>query len=234
MAKTKKNAKKTLTFEETLAAIGVMTSTRQLASDAITSVDIEETLADAVTSFADKDSDQRWLGPVLAWVDVHGASVIIEKLAKILKRRIKLGSNVEFVSLLAAFAMRSGHKRWRTLIHFAPKKERYVGHPDLAPSLVNLRGYEDWAKSVNFIVAKGSLLAQRKWTLSQSSLATQNLQYRNRLIYGSQWRADIITAFERGARTPAEASRLSGASYEPCHRVFRELEAAGVIVEKAG
>lgn len=231
MAKLRNTNKQTtvLTLDEKLAAIGVMTSTQQLSSETIAYVDLEETLADAIISFADTGDNQRWLGPVLAWVEVHGTTVIIEKLTKILKRRIKLGSNVEFVGLLAAFAIAHGYKRWRSLMLMAPKDPKYIGHPDLAPSLVKLRGHEDWAKEVNFLVAKGSLLPQRKWTLSQSSLAMQNQQYRNRLVYGAQWRADIITAIEHGARTPSEASRASGASYEPCHRVFKELEAAGLI-----
>ena len=221
-----------LSLEEKLAAMGVMTATSQLTTEQIAAVDIEETLADVIVYFGDPGNDQRWLGPVLAWVEVHGSAVIVEKLTKTLKRRIKLGDNVEFASLLAAYAVTQGHKRWRSLLLMAPIALRYVGHPDLAPSLVKIRGEEAWAKGVNFIIPKGSVLPQGKWTLSLSSVAMQNQQYKNRLIYGAQWRADIITAIERGARTPTEASMASGASYEPCHRVFRELEAAGVIPAK--
>ena len=54
-------------------------------------------------------------------------------------------------------------------------------------------------------------------------------QYRNRLIYGAQWKADINTAIENGARLPAEGSCATGASYEPCHRVFSELAAAEMM-----
>ena len=59
---------------------------------------------------------------------------------------------------------------------------------------------------------KGAIRTDPKWTLSREALAAINRQYRNRLIYGPQWRADIVTAVKRGATTPAEASRLSGAS----------------------
>ena len=54
-------------------------------------------------------------------------------------------------------------------------------------------------------------------------------QYRNHLLYGAQWKADIITAIESIARTPAEASRATGARYDPCDRVFSELAAAGMM-----
>lgn len=40
-----------------------------------------------------------------------------------------------------------------------------------------------------------------KWALSKKAVAKRHNQYRNRLIYGAQWRADIVTAYELGART---------------------------------
>jgi len=221
-----------LSLEEKLAAIGVTTATERPTTEQISAADLEEALADVIVSFAAPGNDQRWLGPVLAWVEAHGSAVIIEKLTKILKRRNKLGDNVEFASLLATYALAHGHKRWQSLLLLAPVAPRLVGHPDLAPSLLEIRGAEAWAKTANFLVPNGSLVPQGKWILSPSSVAMQNQQYRNRLIYGAQWRADIITAIQRGARNPTEASMASGASYEPCHRVFRELEAAGVVPAK--
>jgi hypothetical protein len=85
-------------------------------------------------------------------------------------------------------------------------------------------------KDSGFLVPKGVVEINPKWTLARASLARLNRQYRNRLIYGAQWRADIITAFELGADTPTKASRMSGASYEPCHRVLGELQAAGLKI----
>jgi hypothetical protein len=155
--------------------------------------------------------------------------VIIEKLSKILDRHARNGTSVEYAALLGRFAAAEGHKRWHALLSHAPKTPRIVGPSDLALSLLKLRGDESWARDAGFLVPRGSLNVETKWTLSRSALARLNLQYRNRLVYGAQWRADIITAIERGAQTPAEASRASGASYEPCHRVFGELVAAGVV-----
>ena len=57
-----------------------------------------------------------------------------------------------------------------------------------------------------------------------------NRQYRNRYLYGPSWRADIVTAIESGATSPAEIVRRLGCSYEPAHRVFREY----ALAAKAG
>ncbi len=216
-------------LEEKLAAIGVMTASRRLSARDVAAVDIEATIADVVAAFAADPSSLRWLGPVLAWIREHGSAVIVEKLTKLLHHRASDGTSVEYAALLARFAVAEGHKRWHSLLQFAPATPRLVGPPDLAPSLLKLRGEEDWAREAGFRVPRGSLTAEAKWTLSRAALARVNRQYRNRLVYGAQWRADIVTAVERGARTPTEASRASGASYEPCHRVFSELAAAGVL-----
>ena len=82
----------------------------------------------------------------------------------------------------------------------------------MSASLLKLRGEEEWSRGSGFTLPKGVVRTDPKWTLSREALAAINRQYRNRLIYGPQWRADIVTAVKRGATTPAEASRLSGAS----------------------
>ena len=213
-------------LEQKLAAIGVMVATQPLSREAASMVDIEDTIADSIVHLDGDGGDMRWLGSLLAWVRIHGGVVIIEKLVKILQRRFKQGASVEFAALLGQFALEHDHRRWRALLVFAPKSPRLVGPPLLADSLIKVRGEEDWAQPANFLVPRGSLAAESKWVLSPGQLAKLSRQYRNRLIYGPQWRADIITAVEHGARTPAAASRTSGASYEPCHRVLHELEVA--------
>jgi hypothetical protein len=205
-----------------------MTSTRSLTSKEIDSVDIEETLVKACVSL-NKTGDQRLLSLLLSWVSIHGGSVIIEKLTKILLRRQILGDNVEFVALIAKFAEKSGFKRWKILANFAPRIPLVVGPFELAQSLIDMRGEEDWSKDSGFIIPKKTISIDSKWILARNALAQINHQYKNRLVYGPQWRADIITAIELGAKTPTEVSKMCGASYEPCHRVMSELKDAGIL-----
>lgn len=220
-----------LGLEEKLAAIGVMVSARSLSTKEIAAVDIEETLADVTVELCRTEANFRLVGPVLSWIAEHGSAVIVEKLVKILNLRSADGSDVSFSALIGKFALYRGHKRWSTVVEkFASNIHSPVvfGPSDIAESLLALRGEEEWALGSGFRVPAGSATPHAKWTLARKALAKLNRQYRNRLIYGAQWRADIVTAFERGARTPTEASRMSGASYEPCYRVMDELDAAGM------
>jgi len=232
-ARIKNPLKSILGLNEKLAAIGVMLSAESLSTREIESVDIEETLADVAVALgrAQVNANLRLFAPVLSWIEEHGSAVIVEKLTKIILRRREDGADVQCAALFGKFALSKGHKRWSAIVEkIAPKSgsPEVFGPTDLAESLLILRGEEDWARGSGFRVPKGSAVTHSKWTLSRAVLAKRNRQYRNRLIYGAQWRADIVTAYELGARTPAEASRMSGASYEPCYRVKAELDAAGV------
>ena len=113
-------------IEEKLAAIGVMTASRPLSARDVAAVDIEATIADVVGAFAEDHSSLRWLGPVLAWIREHGSAVIVEKLTKLLLHRARDGGSVEYAALIARFAVVEGHKRWHSLLQFAPKTPRLV------------------------------------------------------------------------------------------------------------
>ncbi len=222
---------RTLSLDEKLAGIGLMISSKSLSKREVAMVDIESTLAEAFIALLD-ESNFRLLLPVFTWIEVHGSSVIIEKLVKILEKSTADKQDTSLAALFARFALLAGHKRWSTVAKKFTLKlatPRLLGPSDMAASLVSLRGEETWAKDSGYRVAKGLIVPNSKWVLSRKALAKLNHQYRNRLIYGPQWRADIITAYEQGAKTPTEASRISGASYEPCHRVKLELEAAGLL-----
>lgn len=222
---------KVLSLDQKLAGIGLMVSSKSLLVSEMARVDIESTLAEAFVALLD-ERNLRLLLPVFTWIEVHGSSVIIEKLIKILSKSASDKQDTSLAALFAKFALLAGHKRWSTVANKFKLKlatPRLLGPSDMAASLVSLRGEESWSKDSGYIVAKGLISSNSKWVLSRKALAKLNHQYRNRLIYGPQWRADIITAYEQGAKTPTEASRISGASYEPCHRVKVELEAAGLL-----
>ena len=87
---------------------------------------------------------------------------------------------------------------------------------------MQFKGAEPWLSQHRILAAKGSLRIRPNDVLSVEPLARSNRQYRNRLLYGASWRADIITAIEDGAQTATEISRQVGCSYEPAHRVRRE------------
>ena len=220
-----------LSLDEKLAAIGVLVSSRPLTKSETSQVDIENTLAEAFMGL-NEEGNFRLLLSLFSWIEVHGSSVIIEKLVKFLSKFAEEKKDTSLAGLIARFATHKQHKRWSTIAKkftYQGELPRLLGPKDLAESLLQLRGEEDWARRSGYRVPKGVISPNSKWVLSRKALAKFHHQYRNRLIYGPQWRADIITAYEQGAKTPTEASRISGASYEPCHRVKTELEAAGLF-----
>ena len=89
---------------------------------------------------------------------------------------------------------------------------------------------EEWAGAVNFSVGKGTIQTAAKYTLSRAQIAKLHKQYRNRLIYGAQYRADIVTATQLGITTVKEVVKLIGVSREPASRILAELRDAGVVI----
>lgn len=52
--------------------------------------------------------------------------------------------------------------------------------------------------------------------------AQNNLFIHNRILFGCNWRADIISAIEIGAENPTEVKNRLKCSYETAHRVFND------------
>ena len=105
---------KVLSLDQKLAGIGLMVSSKPLLKSDMARVDIESTLAEAFVSLLD-ESNLRLLLPVFTWIEVHGSSVIIEKLIKILSKSASDKQDTSLAALIARFALRAGHKRWSTI-----------------------------------------------------------------------------------------------------------------------
>ena len=220
-----------LSIEQKLASIGLMVSANEADFKQLREVDIEQTLIEAISCFGSDEAFLRYLNPVFTWIEEHGSAVIVEKFVKLLFNRQLQGKDIAYSFLMAKFAEHVGLRRWNQILKLKPNPDhlRYVGPADICESFIKLRGEEEWSKGSGFKLPKGIILLNKKWILSRSSLAKLNHQYRNRLIYGAQWRSDIITVIERGVTTPIEVSRISGASYEPCHRILADLTDAGKL-----
>lgn len=67
---------------------------------------------------------------------------------------------------------------------------------------------------------------------SREYLAERNHQYRNRVLYGANRRADIITAVESGWGNPSAVANILGCSYEPAHRVLRDYYLFEAVIAK--
>jgi len=205
-----------LTLDQKLSYMGV-----QLANfkklNSLGWVDIENTLHEASFEVA---HDSRLFPLLCSWVSVHGDYVVIEKLMKLQKKK-----NSPWLVAIAICAVNLGFHQWKRLV----KKQKgplALVSIDLALSSISFKGEEPGFKKYGFLVPRGSLRVRASDAQTPERLVKKNPQYRNRLLFGASWRADIITAIEMGMKTPYQISKTLGCSYEPAHRIFKEYSLA--------
>ena len=216
------NAESDSTLNDRLAAIGFRIATSVTPRRAQKApVDIEETLLEAIQA---SEGDGRLASLICSWLVVHGAYVNVERLAKLTKfYPEKPPPAIRLLSVYAAFAFEHCGHKWKKLIR--KSKEPITLYPaEITESAVQLKGAVDYLKKFGFIVPNGSLRIREDDVLKPEELIQRNRLYRNRYLYGPSWRADIITALEAGAKSPAEIVKQVGCSYEPAHRIFREYQ----------
>ena len=183
-------------------------------------IDIEATLLNAMALF---QRDARLASLIFSWVKVHGSYVIVEKLRKLAASAPPEAT--PWLPALAALAVEDGSHKWRKLLHRLDQP-LMLFPAALTRSAVARNGVTGWLERWNIIVPQGALRIRERDVLSPPELIALNRQYRNRYLYGPNWRADIITAIESGAGTPSQVMRLVGCSYEPAHRIFTEYHLA--------
>lgn len=208
---------------EMLTAIGIAFSVR-VPSNVQRNADIEETLI-AASCVLSQGEGERILGPLLSWIWIHGERVNMERLRKLMKSHTGSSQELQWIGAFAHFGASCGQTRWKLLKSSPSEEVSHVG-VEAARRIIAIKGEESWSRGTGFLIPSRSAVVSDKNVLSPAQLARACPQYRNRLIFGTSWRADIATAIGQGAKTPTEAARLSGSSYEPAHRVLQELRLA--------
>lgn len=183
-------------------------------------VDIETMILDIVEIFPE---DTRLASVFLSWVKVHGNYVIVEKLAKFAAQKIKdAGDELPWLSMTAAWAAECGYHKWKKLIR-PVKRPTYLYPKMMSEGAIKLKGITSWLEPLGFRIPMNSIRIREEDVMPPEKLVRYNLQYKNRYLYGPSWRADIITAIQRGITSPAEISRVVGCSYEPAYRISHEF-----------
>lgn len=204
-------------LHQQLASIGVNVN---FSGDLLAFTDIEETIVSVLNNIP---NHKRLLGLILSWTKLHGDKVNIERLAKLVDKKMP-----DWIGLLAVFSLHCKHHRWKKLIQ-RPDSLLSNGSLASAKSRAKLKGEEAWSKGTGYLIPKGSESIADKFILAPEQIAKINRHYKNKLLYGPNWRADIATAIEKGAQNPHQAAKICGCSYEPAHRVFKDFCAAGLI-----
>lgn len=203
-----------LSLDEKLASIGIQLSGIRLLKNAC---DIEITIHEACH---EASNDSRLFSLICSWVSVHGDYVIIEKLMKLQKKKPSV-----WLVAVAIAASNLGFHQWKKLIR-KQKTTQALVDIELAKSLIQLKGEEVSFSQYGFLVPNGSIRIRSRDVLTIENLIRKNLQFKNRFLYGASWRADIITAIQKGVKTPYQIAKEIGCSYEPAYRIFKEYALA--------
>lgn len=192
--------------------------------------DIEETLIEAAYA---AQTDFRLLSVLATWITVHGDYVVVEKFFKKVKAFEKYKGRCSVINLLAAQATSVGFHKWKKWITTSPSDPEYPVKPSLLKGSIEYQGPNEDLISYGVLVPKSFLRIRKADVLTQEELAKENLQYRNRLLFGCSWRAEIVSAIESGIENPSAISRTIGCSYEPAHRVSKEYLLARRVAKVA-
>ncbi len=65
-------------------------------------------------------------------------------------------------------------------------------------------------KAINILVPEGNTRIREDDVLTADELVSINLQYRNRMISGANWRAEIITCIMNGAENANQVANEVG------------------------
>ena len=184
--------------------------------------DLEETL---IESIYEAQNDLRILRILVSWIKIHGGYVIVEKLFKRLKAWESIRGVNPIFELLIGIAVTSGHLKWGKYGKATPKKPIYPGNETLLKSSISVKGEDENLSKLGIKVPRGYLNPRDSDVFTPNELLSVNHQYRNRYLFGPNWRADIITAIECGFENPSQISKKIGCSYEPAYRTYHEYQA---------
>lgn len=187
------------------------------------SFDIERDLIDIIL---EARGDYRVLGLLNLWFKKHADVVILEKFYKIISSRDDLTEDDPVLNFLIASAISTKHNKWKRCLKTSPRKQAYPIDPENLKAAIKIKGKNEAMAKLGILVPNDFLKTRDEKIYDQADLARHNRQYRNRLIIGPNWRADIITAIELGLENPFKISTTLGCGYESAYRVMKEYKIA--------
>lgn len=176
---------------------------------------------DAVMLFLNDFRPERGLKKlslIVLWLRHHRNLLRVERLKSLAKKL-----NDEQTIILKAIANKMinlGDQRWKSILALKSELVNYVISPS---QFIDLKGYDEDFKQVGVSVIPFEERTTKK--LRKSIYAIKNNTWiRNRMKYGSNLRADIITILELGlAKTAYEASKILGCSLNASYKNWNEI-----------
>jgi hypothetical protein len=211
---------KSLNLDTALTKIGIRIWAHDIDESFKDYVDIEETLIKALYEAL---SDGRLLSLIFSWQKIHGEHLIAEKFFKIAALYERVRGPNHLINAFCAYSVHIGfHKYKKGAVRL--KEEKYLSLE--SPGAIKAYGAVDWLKKINILCPTTYFVLKEDSIMTSEDLIKLSLQYKNRFIYGANWRADIITAIQFGYDNPSKIKDLIGCSYEPANRIFKQYKMA--------
>lgn len=203
-----------------LVGIGVL-----FAADAEPDADIEQTLVHASIAGME-DGDLRTLAVLTTWLQAHHLRVNVQRLARLVEAapaRTRVYWSAMAVTL-------KSDRRYARLMGDAGDQR-----VDLVPAgtdyLVRRDGEDARFAGTRLRAAAGVLRERVQDVMSEAELVRHHRGYRNRVVLGATWRADVWTCLEKEPGLAAAAcARRVGCSFAvawEAHRDWTLLERSG-------
>lgn len=195
------------------------------AGDATPCPNIEDTLIFA-SDVGMVEGDLRVLGVLVQWIEVHQAHVNAERLTRALREHPETRVRVFWAAIGAWLGKDRRYARLLTLYTGQPVDLLSVGND----FQIERRGEDERFAGTCLRVPTGTLRRRTADVLSPTDLARQHPGYRNRVLMGPSWRADVWTALEADPTlSAAAAARKASCAFATAWQVkqdFKVLRAA--------
>ncbi len=208
----------TTKIEEKLSYIGFQFAIGFPSSIKSEWVDIEETLIAAIYEI---DDDPKMLSMICSWLKIHGKYLITDKFFKEYEVFKNYRGGCPWFNAICAYMLSIGQHKFKKGV-VKQESPVYLFSKKVAESGIKLKGAFSFLEEINIFVSKSSIRIRDMDAMKPEMLAGINNQYKNRLLYGANRRADIITAIEFGMKNPYEISKKLNCSYDSAYRVFKE------------
>lgn len=190
--------------------------------------DIEQTLVHASLAGME-NGDLRTLAVLTTWLQVHHVRVNVQRLVRLLE-----AVPVRTSAYWSAMGRVLGRDRRLSRLATEAPAERVDLVPATTEFLVRRRGEDERFEGTALRSAAGSLRDRVQDVMTEEQLVRHHRGYRNRVVLGATWRADVWSCLESTPHlTPADCARRVGCAFAvawEAHRDWCLLARAGVKV----
>lgn len=203
-------------FYNNLAYIGIRVGDNKYKD---INIDIEDTLISALYKI---DTDSRMIGFIFSWIKVHHKEILADKFFRSYEiAKIHNGASPWF-SACCAYLMELKDFRFKKGITKI-KSATYVGNRN-QNAAIKMKGAIDYLEKLNIMIPNGNIRIRESDVFTKEELVKKNIQYRNRVVFGSNWRAEIFTAISNGAKNSNQVAKKLGIQRGRVGVVFKDYQ----------